>query len=102
MISPGLMGHVENPYNWNEFIFHVGCSHDLSSIMDKGLIAGGREKRKEENMFFFTPLNPSEEILMRKHQENPSQYQKSTLSQCLERQTGCGVFIGLIWLTHRI
>ena len=32
----------------------------MNSIMDKGLIAGGREK-EEDRWFFFTPLNPSGE-----------------------------------------
>ena len=56
MISPELMGYVKIPYVWKEF--HRWCSYDMKSIFDKGLIAGGREKKGRRQTIFFTPLNP--------------------------------------------
>ena len=48
MISLELMGHVRILYNWMEFVFHRGCSHDMIYIFDKGHIPGGGEKKKED------------------------------------------------------
>ena len=53
MISPEFLGHIEIPHTWKKFVFY-----DLNYIMDKGLIAGGREKRGGRQTIFFTPLNP--------------------------------------------
>ena len=56
MISPELMGHVKIPYDWQEFVFQVGCAHGIKSILDKRIIAGG-EKKGGRQTIFFTPLN---------------------------------------------
>ena len=51
------MGHVVTPYNWKEYSFHRGCSYDVQSFLKSGLIAGGRES-KGRQIIFFTLLNP--------------------------------------------
>ena len=51
------VGHVNIPYDWQEFVFQVGCAHDIKSMLDKSLIAGGREKKGGRQTIFFTPLN---------------------------------------------
>ena len=56
--APELMGHVAIPYNWKEFLFHRGCSFDVTSILKSGLIAGGRESKEGKQTIFFTLLNP--------------------------------------------
>ena len=33
LIEPELMGHVANPYKSKEFLFHRGCSFDVTSIL---------------------------------------------------------------------
>ena len=52
-----LMGHVAIPYKWKEFLFHSGCSLDVTSILTSGLIAGGRESKEGRQTIFFTPPN---------------------------------------------
>ena len=58
VIAPELMGHVAVPYKWKEFLFHRGCSNDVTSILKSGLVAGGRESKEGRQTLFFTPLNP--------------------------------------------
>ena len=58
LTAPELMGHVAIPYKWKEFLFHRGCSFDVTSILTSGLIAGGRESKEGRQTIFFTPLNP--------------------------------------------
>ena len=58
MIALKLMGHVAIPCNWKEFVFHRGCSFNINSILETGLIAGGRESKEGRQTIFFTHLNP--------------------------------------------
>ena len=46
LIAPELMGHVAIPHKWKEFLFHRGCSFDVTSILKTRLIAGGRERKE--------------------------------------------------------
>ena len=50
------MGHVAIPYKWKDFLFHSGCSFNVTSILTSGLTAGGRECRGRQTIFF-TPKN---------------------------------------------
>ena len=43
---------------WKEFVFHRGFSFKLTSILNAGPTAGGREGRETRHTVFFTPLNP--------------------------------------------
>ena len=66
MIASQLMGHVIIRHNWKEFVFHRDCSFNINSILESGLIAGGRESKEGRQTIFFTPLtlfeeNPDEE-----------------------------------------
>ena len=38
--------------------FHRGCSFSIQSILENGLIPGGKESDKGRQTVFFTPLNP--------------------------------------------
>ena len=38
-VDPSLQDKVEIPCNWIEYIYHVGSSLDLHSIIQSGLIA---------------------------------------------------------------
>ena len=58
LIARDLMGHVAIPYKWKEFLFHRGCSYDVTSIFKSGLITGGRESKEGIQTILFTPLNP--------------------------------------------
>ena len=57
IMSPEMLGHVLILHNWKEFAFHLGCSFNLSSMLDAGLIAGGQESRETRHTVFFTPLD---------------------------------------------
>ena len=57
-ILPELMGYTSIPYNWEEYIFHRGCSWSVQSILGSGLIPSGKESDKARQAVFFTPLNP--------------------------------------------
>ena len=56
--APELMGHVVLPCNWKEFLYHKGCSFNMKSILEQGLISGGKETKEGRRTIFFTPLNP--------------------------------------------
>ena len=53
-----MLGHVLILPNWKEFVFHRGCLLNLTSILNAGLITGGREGRETRHTVFFTPLDP--------------------------------------------
>ena len=57
-IDPELMVYIPIPYNWKEYIFHKGCSCSIQSILENGLIPGGKESDKGRQSVFFTPLSP--------------------------------------------
>ena len=61
-VVPELVGYTSIPYDWKEYIFHRGCSWDMSSILGSGLIPGGKENDKARQAVFFTPLNLFGEI----------------------------------------
>ena len=42
-----LQDNVKIPYNFIEYVYHVGSSHDLHSIIQSGLIAKGKEASKD-------------------------------------------------------
>ena len=41
------------------FVLHRGCSFNLTSILNAGVIAGGREGREARHTVFFTPIGPT-------------------------------------------
>ena len=41
-----------------EFVFHRGCSFNISCILATGLIKGGKERKEGRQTIFFTRLNP--------------------------------------------
>ena len=55
--SDGL-DDIEIPYNWSEYIHHVGSSLDPHSIIQSGLIAGRKNTKKGRQAVFFTAVNP--------------------------------------------
>ena len=46
------------PSDFAEYIYHVGSSHDMHSIIQSGLILGGRDIKKGRQTVFFTAVNP--------------------------------------------
>ena len=60
-IAPELMEQIPIPYNLKEFFFHWGCSFSIQSILENGLIPGGKESKEGRQTIFFTQLDPFEE-----------------------------------------
>ena len=56
--SPELMNYTLIPYKWKEYIFHKGISWNFQSILESGIIPGGKENDRARQAVFFTPLNP--------------------------------------------
>ena len=44
--------------NFAEHIYHVGSSHDMHSIIQSGLIPGGKDVKKGRHAVFFTAVKP--------------------------------------------
>ena len=57
-VDPALQDNEDIQYNWTEYIYHVGSSHDLHLIPQSGLIAGGKDEREERKTVFFTAVGP--------------------------------------------
>ena len=57
-INPTLQDNVLVPSDFAEHIYHVGSSHDLDSIIQSGLIPGGKDVKKGRHAVFFTAVNP--------------------------------------------
>ena len=53
-VAPSLQDKVKNPFNWTDYICHVGSSHDCKSVVGSGLIAGEKIK-STANRFFSGP-----------------------------------------------
>ena len=57
-IDPTLQDKVLLPSDFAEHIYHVGSSHDLHSIIQSGLIPGGKDVKKGRHAALFTAVNP--------------------------------------------
>ena len=53
-----LQDNVLLPSDFAEHIYHVGSSHDTHSIIQSGLIPGGKGVKKGRHAVFFTAVNP--------------------------------------------
>ena len=56
-INPTLQDNVLLPDNSAEHTCHVGSSHDMHSIIQSGLIPGGKDVKKGRHAVFFTAVN---------------------------------------------
>ena len=57
-IDPTLQDNVLLPNDFAEHIYHVGISQDMNSIIQSGLIPGGKDVKKGRHAVFFTAVNP--------------------------------------------
>ena len=57
-IDPALQGNVLLPNDFADYIYHVGSSHDLHTIIQSGLIPGGKDIKKGRHAVFFMAVNP--------------------------------------------
>ena len=52
LIDPSLQDNVVIPSNFFQHIYHIGCSSNLHSIINSGLIPGGQSSSKRQTVFF--------------------------------------------------
>ena len=74
VIALELMGLVAIPLRWNYFLCHRGCSFDVKSILQAGLVSGGTERKEGRQTAFFTRSR-------RRIQPRLIEAEKSALSQ---------------------
>ena len=76
-INPTLQDNVLLPSDVAEHIYHVGSSHDMPSIIQSGLIPGGKEVKKGRHAAFFTAVNP---MYIDHYRENDHDVTQSTIA----------------------
>ena len=58
-VTTELMGHVKIPYDWKEFVFHRGCSHDMlaspQSTQKRHILADFR-KHNQDAVYWVTAV----------------------------------------------
>ena len=84
--DPTLQDNVMLPSDFAEFMYHVGSSHDLRSIILSGLVAGGKDvKKKGGQTVFFAELESTSEysVLGRPLRRGRTRSSFTTLSQHL-------------------
>ena len=57
-IDAALQDNVLSPSDFAEYVYHVGSSHDMHSIIQSGLTLGGKDVKKGRQTVFFTTVNP--------------------------------------------
>ena len=57
-IDPAVQDNVLLPSDFAEYIYHVGSSLDMHSIILSGLMPGGKDVKRGRQTVFFTAVNP--------------------------------------------
>ena len=58
LVDSTLQDNVLLPNNVADYIFHIGNAHDMHSIIQGGLILGGRSPKRVERIFSAKYTNP--------------------------------------------
>ena len=58
MTDPELLDHVATAPRWKEYLYHVGSSFTVKSILQAGLIAGEKDATEGRWTVSFTPFRP--------------------------------------------
>ena len=94
-IDPTVQDNVLLPSDFAECTCHVGSSHALHSIVQSGLIPGGKDIKKGRHAVLFTAVNP---MLIDQHRERDYGVTKRRIAVCKHTwkdiKTQC---IGVIW-----
>ena len=61
-VDSSLQDNVKISFNWSECIFYDGSSLDLHSILQSGLIVGGKDTKEGRQTTFFTAVNSVSEL----------------------------------------
>ena len=57
-VDPTVQDNVLLPDDSSDYIHHIGNAHDMHSIIQGGLIPGGRGLKRDRQSVFFTAVNP--------------------------------------------
>ena len=58
LVDPTLQNNVLLPDDFPEYIYHVGNAHDMHSIIQCGLIPGGKSPKRDRHPQFFSSVKP--------------------------------------------
>ena len=58
LVDHSVQDSVLLPDDFAEYIYHIGNAHDMHSIIQSGLIPGGRSHKRDRQSVFFTAVNP--------------------------------------------
>ena len=79
-IDPALQDNVLLPSDFAEYIYHVGSSHDMHSIIQSRLIPGGKDIKRGRQTSFFTAVNPTHTHLHKQRDHNVTKPRKKGLT----------------------
>ena len=57
-VDPSLQDSVAIPYNWNDYMCHIGAPRDCNSVCKSGLIAIGKDTKEGRQTVFITAVDP--------------------------------------------
>ena len=57
-VDPLLQDDMLLPADFAEYIYHIGNSYEMHSMIQSGLIPGGKSNRRDRQSVFFTAVNP--------------------------------------------
>ena len=58
LVDPTVQDNVLLPNDIVDYIYHLGNAHDMHSIIQGGLVPGGRSLKRDRQSVFFTAVNP--------------------------------------------
>ena len=61
LIDPRLQDNVVIGTGIFHYIYHIGCTFNLHSIINNGLVPGGQNLSRRRTVFFFLPVDPRKE-----------------------------------------
>ena len=59
LVDPALQDNVLLPDDFAEYIYNIGNAHDMHSIIQGGLIPGGKSLKRDRQSVCFTAVNPN-------------------------------------------
>ena len=58
LVDPLLQDSVLLPYDFTEYIYHIGNAFEMHSMIKRGLIPGGTSLRRDRESVFYAAVNP--------------------------------------------
>ena len=58
LVDPKLQDGALLPDDFADYIYHIGSAHDMHSIIQSGLIPGGKSLKRDRLSVIFTAVNP--------------------------------------------